>query len=188
MIVLLLFWACGAGSSSKNAEADQPDAILFSGLEEGATWTYRDDGSSWEDTGFALSEESLIKASHIGEGKIEFRRGLRWADSELMGELQISDSAGLRLESWSLPFGSGEGDFPFSDAQIVDGETVSGDWDCLIQRAEGGISTYYATYENVFSFQCEDGGLEGTWSFAYEIGLVRFEGTGGDFLELVAPW
>lgn len=186
MIFLLL--GCGDGSPSKETSEQNPDAYLFSGLEEEATWTYRDDGGTWEDTGYELNEESLVKAVHLGEGKIELRRGLRWADGELMGEIELSDEAGLRLESWGLPFGSGEGDYPFSSAQIVSGETVSGDWDCSILREEAGVSTYYAHYENVFSFQCSGGGLVGTWSFAHGIGLVRFEGDDGNFLELVAPW
>ena len=186
MIFLLL--GCGASSSAKQAAADNPDASLFSGLVEGATWTYRDDGGVWDDTGYELEEEALIKAVHIGDGKIEFRRGLRWADGAYYGELELSDQDGLRLVSWRMPFGDGEGDYPFSGPQLIEGETVSGDWDCLIERPEGGISTYYAVYENSFSFQCSNGGLEGSWSFAYEIGLVRFASNNGDFLELSAPW
>ena len=186
MILLLL--ACGSSTSS-NAGADKnPDAVLYSGLEEGATWTYRDDSAGWDDTGYELDEGALIKASHLGEGRIELRRGLRWADGDSIGEIQISDADGLRLESWSLSFGSGNGDYPFSEAQIVSGDSISADWDCTILRPEGGISTYYANYENAFSFQCENGGLAGTWSFAFGVGLVRFEGDSGDVLELVAPW
>ncbi len=186
MIFLLI--ACGSSTSSNQGSEQNPDAILYSGLKEGATWTYRDDGVGWDDTGYDLDDGTLIKASHLGEGRIELRRGLRWADGESIGEIQISDTDGLKLEGWNLSSGSGNGDYPFSEAQIVSGETISGDWDCAISRPEEGISTYYADYENAFSFQCNNGGLAGTWSFALDVGLIRFEGDNGDFLELVAPW
>jgi hypothetical protein len=186
MILFLL--ACSGSSGSKSSNSRSPEAIFYSGLEEDATWTYRDDGGSWNDTGYELNEVSLIKAIHTGEGKIEFRRGLRWVDGEPIGSIQLSDSDGLRLENWNLPFGQGEGDFPFSSVEIVTGETVSGDWDCIATQSEEGVSTYYAQYDQVYSFGCSGGGLEGIWSFAYQFGLVRFEGIDGGFLELVAPW
>ena len=42
MIFLLL--ACGSSTPSNQEQEKNPDAVLYSGLEEGATWTYRDDG------------------------------------------------------------------------------------------------------------------------------------------------
>ena len=44
---------------------------------------------SWDDTGYELDEETLIKASHLGEGRIELRRGLRWADGESISEINF---------------------------------------------------------------------------------------------------
>lgn len=188
LVSALFLLACSGFSGSKSSDAKTPEAIWYSGLEENATWTYRDDGGSWDDTGYELNETSLIKAVHTGEGNVEFRRGLRWVDGEPIGSIKLSDSDGLRLEKWNLPFGQGEGDFPFSSAEIVIGETVSGDWDCIATQSEEGVATYYAEYEQVYSFECSGGGLEGVWSFAYQFGLVSFEGVNGGFLELVAPW
>jgi hypothetical protein len=185
--MIFLIIACGEGIGEKSV-VDSLEIAMFHGLSDGATWTYRDDGGSWNDTGFDLEEDQLLRVSHRGDGLVEFRRGSRWADAEPYGSMQWILEDGLALASWDLPVGQGAGNYPLSAASINVGETVTGDWTCTATDPESGVDTYYALFENVFIFNCSEGGLEGQYVFAINIGLVKMT-IGEDFeLDLVAPW
>jgi hypothetical protein len=186
-MILLFGFSCG-GSLTPSQTVSSPDIEMYHGLEEGATWTYRDDGLVWTDTGFELDEELLLRASYLGEGLIEFRRGARWADGTPYGSLELTTTDGLALSAWDLPIGQGAGEYPFSNATVeVDG-TVSGDWSCKTSDPEEGIDTYYALFENVYVFSCSGGGPEGEYVFAMNTGLVKVSIGENYTLELVAPW
>ena len=184
MIYLLLI-GCSKDSVNQAAELST-EIAFFHALEEGKSWTYKDDGLSWEDTGFSLNEEVLIRAEYLGEGVVEFRRGVRWTDGVPIANLTWDTSNGLALSAWDVPVGQGSGDCPLSGPTIAIGESTSGDWSCIASDPEGGVETYYALFEHVVVFDCI-GGLEGQYVFGYETGLVKMTLT--DFtLELVAPW
>ena len=184
-MILLLSIACDNASVNQAAELST-EIALFHALEDGKSWTYKDDGLSWDDTGFELNEEELLRAAYLGDGVVEFRRGVRWIDGVPMGALTWDTSNGLTLTAWNFPTAQGSGNYPLSGPTISVGETISGDGSCTSSDPEEGIETYYAFFEHVVVFDCT-GGLEGQYVFGYETGLVKL--TLADIaLELVAPW
>ena len=184
---MIFVLAMGCNNESVNQAAELSTEIaVFHALEEGKSWTYKDDGASWNDTGFELNEEELLRASYRGEGVVEFRRGVRWTDGLPYGTLTWDTSNGLALSSWDLPSGQGSGDYPLSGPTISINETTSGDWSCTASDPEEGIETYYALFEHVVVFDCT-GGPGGQYVFGYETGLVRLT-LEDSTLELVAPW
>ncbi|MFT5682866.1 MAG: hypothetical protein ACI8RZ_003790 [Myxococcota bacterium] len=181
MIALLL--ACNGSGAGSGGSTDAALIADYDGLDGENTWVYRDDG----DTGIP-DEDRLLATRHTGDGVVELRRGVRWADAETVGTLVWAMSDGLGLASWSV-FGSGSGDYPLSDFDPEAGEVSSqGDWSCEASRPAEGESTWYGTFEDVFVFDCEGGGLEGRYVFARDVGLIRLTLPDGGGLNLVAPW
>ena len=69
-MILLLVFGCIESKTKKELEAAK-EIVNYHGIEEGASWTYRDDGADF-DTGTAPPEdEDLILAHHAGNGYIE---------------------------------------------------------------------------------------------------------------------
>ena len=186
--MIWLLMACGEPSLPGVAQERSILMADYTGLIDGATWTYRNQGWNYDDPDNLL-DSTIILAQHIGDGYVELRRGLSWVDSNQYGSFKFDTSdGGLALTEWNLPSGIGSGWYPFSSEEIVTGEIVSGDWSCVSSEPELGAETYYAQYENAFVFNCE-GGLEGEWVFVYGLGLVQYLNTdASQGLELVAPW
>lgn len=168
----------------------------YHGLAEDASWTYSDQISiaamdaAENDTAMEtpeLDEDQLIIAHHLGEGRVELRRGSRWADAFPYGELGWDSSDGLALTEWSLPISSGTGNYPLAPYNLETEVSTSGDWSCSGKETEL-LETWYGTFDTGYVFDCAGGGLEGQFAFAFEFGLVWFEATDGYRLELVAPW
>jgi hypothetical protein len=184
MILYLL--ACGGGEEEEEETVGSYAMSGYHGLEEGAAWTYRDDGED-EDTGLP-EEADLLRAHYVGDGEVEFRRGTRWADAATIGFMRWESEDGLTLTGWELPFGEGDGDFPIASAQPVDEPKVSrGRWKCEAEKIRD-LWTWYGQFDLALQFTCKGGGgPKGTYSFAQEVGLVQLDMP--DYgLDLVAPW
>ena len=151
-MIFLLVFGCIESKTKKELEAAK-EIVNYHGIEEGASWTYRDDGADF-DTGTAPPEdEDLILAHHEGNGYIELRRGARWVEATPVGHLEFSAMAqALQLTSWELPIGSGSGNYLLSDALPEEGEVFSSeDWSCTVYRPDF-LWTYYGYYDDVVIF------------------------------------
>lgn len=186
MIWLLL--ACGE-APQEMVVPNSSNMSDYTAFNEGMSWTYRNQGWNYDDPDLLL-DSTLVLAQHQGDGLIEFRRGVSWNEGVTFGRMQFDmTDGGLALTEWQIPGLNGNGWYPFSDAEIVDGNVSEGDWTCTTTKPEEGAETYYAFYSSVVVFQCEGAGLESEWVFATGLGLVQMmtpEGSIG--LELVAPW
>ena len=187
--LLLLLTACGEDPLAGTVMEQGLPASAFHTLGEGRSWIYRDDDSD-EDP----DEEQLLRAQDVGEGRLELRRGSRWADAEPAGHIAWTTERGeLWLSSWELPDGTeGAGGFRMADADPEDGELTSGDggWRCDLTRQEDGQETWYGTFEGALIIDCVGGndGLGGRYAFGVGAGLVYLETEDGYLLDLVAPW
>jgi hypothetical protein len=191
MVVQMMWLLIGCGEITSEPTAIERSVATsdYTGLHDGATWTFRNQGWNYDDPD-TLLDSTIILAQHTGDGRMDFRRGLSWVDANPYGSLQfdISDG-GMTLTEWGLPHSSGSGSYPFSGEEILVGETVTGDWSCTSSEPEDGAETYYAQYESAYVFNCEGGGLEGEWIFVYGLGLVQYlNPDASQGLELVAPW
>lgn len=187
-VIVFILLGCIESKTKKELEAAR-EMTNYHGIEEGASWTYRDDGADF-DTGTSPPDDaSLILAHHVGNGFVELRRGVRWVEAEPLGHLEFSvTEQALQLISWELPTGSGSGNYLLSDELPDEGEVfTSEDWSCTVYRPEY-LWTYYGYYDDVVILDCTGGGLSGYYAFGKGAGLIRFEGTEGYSLDLVAPW
>ncbi len=188
MMVVLLWLGC-AENPTGTAQTHSILMADYTGLSEGAAWTYRNQGWNYDDPDLLL-DNTLIPTRHQGDGVVQFKRGLSWADSNDYGVMYFDTTdGGLALTKWMMPGSSGEGWYPFSGAEIAVGEVTEGDWSCTVSEPTDGAETFYAAYESVFVFNCTGGDLEGEWVFANGLGLVQYLSPDAEMgLELVAPW
>ena len=156
----------------------------YHGLEEGASWAYRDDGVSDD----SPVESEVLRARYLGDGLMDFRRGSRWPDARTEAELDFDLDAEFKLQAWDFAGHSGESDLPLGTDQPVNGQSVSsGGWLCATETDGIGL-TYYGVFEDIVQYDCQgDDGPAGTFIFALGVGLVRYESE--DYtLDLIAPW
>ncbi len=176
MILLLV------GCDAFGGAAVGVDLLAYAGLDDDATWTWRDDG----DTGIPDAEQ-LIHGQNDGKGNVELRRGVQWGAAEPVGALEFDVSDGLALASWSWDDDGSDSLVPFGKKGMVEGDiTYDGDWRCVL-RLPDGIDTFYAHYADVAEFECSGGSLPGTFDFAKDVGLVLMRTKVVD-LSLVAPY
>lgn len=172
MFLGMMLWGC-----TNSEEAPQGTFVVdisdYHGMYEGATWVYRDDGIV--DLDDLPDEDQLLRAMHMGDGVVEFRRGRRWADSQSIGEMVWDIDNGLTLLSWDLPFGQGEGEYPISNLLPEDEPDVTnGEWTCVNTMTEA-VETWYGTFDNVLLFECDGGPLAGEFAFGKNFGLVHLQ-------------
>ena len=183
---LLLLIAALSACSTQGTTAEPEDISIndYHGFAATASWTYRDDGVLDE----APEDSALLRARYTGEGVVDIRRGSRWADAPFAAEVVFRLDADFSIVAWDLGPYSGTGDLTLGNENPIDGQSVqSGGWFCsTVRRVE--VETYYAFFEDVIQFQCSgEGGPEGDWTFAKDIGLVAYDGPEYS-LSLVAPW
>ncbi|MEC7946690.1 MAG: hypothetical protein VX265_03920 [Myxococcota bacterium] len=181
MLVALGLWGCGEAAQTASGEQSIDNWLPLDG--EGA-WTWRDDGA---DT--APDERTLLHGRDMGQGRIEIRRGARWADADIVGGLRFSTADGLELRAMDLA-GRNLGGRPrlLAPALVEEGAVVSdGSWRCDVTIDEE-IDTFYALFDRTLVSTCEGNQLPGgTWVFAEGMGLVAII-SGSTTLDLVAPW
>ena len=182
-------WVCFSsllGCAKETTTADPEDITIndYHGFAADASWTFRDDGVGDE----APDDSDLLRARYTGEGVLDLRRGSRWADAERTAEIVFRLDADFSIVAWTLGPYSGTGDLTLGNEPPLDGQSVqSGGWFCSTERRTE-IETYYAFFDDVVQFQCQgQGGPEGDWTFAKDVGLVSYEGPEYS-LNLVAPW
>ena len=113
---------------------------------------------------------------------------LRWADASRTAEVVFHLDNNFSILEWTLGPYSGSADLPLGNEVPLDGQSVQvSGWFCRTERRTE-VETYYAFFEDVVQFQCEgEGGPEGNWTFAKDVGLVAYDAP--DYsLSLVAPW
>lgn len=169
MIAALLI-ACGGGGE---AAEDGIPVEAYSGLGDDASWVFRDDGAEDEPV-----EEDLLRAHHLGDGVVEFRRGIRWADGVAEGTMTWGSPGGV--VKVVVDFGALEGERPLVN---LEGVPASG---CAVKHP-AEVETFYAVFDDAMVVTCEGGDVPGAWSFARGVGLVRMEAEGVT-IDLVAPW
>ena len=180
--MVILFLACTGTSGPVAGDVLVSDYAM---LEDGTSWTYRDDALGPEAD--SPDEELLLHAKVTDEGVVEFRRGLRWADATDEGRLVWSEKDGLTLTEWDLGEAEGSGSIFMSEEVPEQGAvTASGKFSCTT-RMDQPIDPYYGTFELALVFDCTGGGMGGTYAFAYGWGLVQVD-AGGIVLDLVGPW
>jgi hypothetical protein len=163
------------------------DARSWSGLWDGASWTWREDALGRVEGTEAPDTEALTLGKHLGDGRIELRVGSRWADAAEVGELVFSDDDGIALESWDLQGSQGTGPLQISEPELVDGITAfSPDYSCTLDSSEL-VETWYGDFQLAAVFDCAGAGLSGTWAFAEGVGLIQAR-VGEIQLDLVAPY
>ena len=182
MIWFLLF-ACKEETEERSLLGYYIDE--YHSLEEGASWTYRDDRVIELDV--EPNESELLRARYEGDGIVAFRKGLRWSEATPVGEMSWGTEDFLVLYSWSLPGTDGAGEYPISGAEPEEGQQInSGDWSCVTREVEL-IETYYAQFDRALQFDCQDAATTASFVFAKETGLVQL--SLDDYtLNLVAPW
>jgi hypothetical protein len=180
LVCVAALWGCDGGATGTSDGLITAD---YSGLVDGASWTWRDDVSTDE----LPAEEELLRGRYVGEGLIEIRRGERFADAEPWGFLEFDVSDGLALVAWELGEVVGEGRTPLSEDRIVDEQlVVAGRAQCVGQTFMTH-DTFYATFDAAVRFDCAGGGLPGVYIFAKSVGPVSIR-TNAVTLDLVAPW
>lgn len=172
--------ACGDGAKTATGEQAVSNWLPLDG--EGA-WTWRDDGA---DT--APDEATLLHGRDVGQGRIEIRRGPRWADADVVGGISFSTDQGLRLKAMELAGVSVGEERLLAPALVEQGSVVAqGSWRCDVSIDEE-IETFYAVFDRTLVSTCEGNQLPaGTWVFAEDMGLVAII-SNTTTLELVAPW
>ena len=188
-LILSILVACTEQPQTNTPKVGSKLMADYTGLTEDAAWTYRNQGWNYDDPDMLL-DSTIVPARHIGNGIVQMRRGVSWTDSNDHGFFEFDTTdGGLALTKWALPESFGEGWFPFSNEEVVIGESGEGDWVCTASEPLDGAETFYASYESVFVFNCTGGGLEGEWVFANGLGLVQYLSPDAIIgLELVAPW
>ena len=197
IFVATLIFACKKNASSTDVEINITD---YSRLQDGVSWTYRDDENA-EDTEDIPFDEDLLRA-HGYEGSeedeeegsdyftIEFRRGERWVDGIEYGSMQLhlSDE---QLEIWMFDLSgiTSEEIFPLAHISPLENPSVSeGNWNCTTTLIEEEW-TWYGTFQNVLEISCKGGPLAGTYVLASRAGFISISLDDVDLnLQLVAPW
>lgn len=167
--------ACNRREPYENIDPEAAVISDYHGLEDGASWIYRDDGADTE------PEESSLLRAQLSSDTIELRRGARWADADPVGHLSWSWDDGLTLTGWSLPSGT-EG----ASEVLVSGEIIEFAEGCEYFIPEEGWPTYHGTFEDAVVFSCTEP-LAVELAFGLGVGLVWLQ-TDDDTLDLVAPW
>ncbi len=176
-------WATGCAEEPTKMDPEDISIDDYHGFGANATWTYRDDGVLDESPDDAV----LLRARYTGDGVVDLRRGSRWADASRVAEIVFRLDTEFSITSWVLGPYSGTGDLPLGSKEPFHGQSVrSRGWLCsTVRRIE--VETYYAFFDDVLQFQCSgQGGPEGNWTFAKDIGLVAYDGPEYS-LSLVAP-
>jgi hypothetical protein len=183
-LVLPFILSMGCSKPIATAAPEEINIADYHGFSLDAAWTYRDDGVLDE----APEDSSLLRARYTGDGVVDMRRGVRWADAARTAEVVFHLDNNFSILAWTLGPYSGDVDLPLGNEIPLDGQSVQvSGWFCRTERRVE-IETYYAFFEDVVQFQCEgEGGPEGNWTFAKELGLVAYEGPEYS-LSLVAPW
>jgi hypothetical protein len=183
LLALILSAGCGPDKDAGSGGSTTYIAD-YHGLEEGASWAYRDDGN----TDDSPVQSEILRARHLGEGLVDFRRGSRWADGRTEAVLDYQLGAEFRLQAWEIAGLQGEAELPLGTDQPEHGQMVEADgWKCETSTRGVGM-TYYGIFEDVIQYDCTgDAGPAGSFIFALGVGLVHFESK--DYtLDLVAPW
>ena len=91
----MIWMLLGCGEPTTPAVAQERSVLMadYTGLSEGATWTYRNQGWNYDDPDILL-DSTIILAQHIGDGYVELRRGLSWVDGNLYGSFKFDLSDG----------------------------------------------------------------------------------------------
>lgn len=179
MIALL---ACAGDDGPRPGETP---VSAYTMLEEGHSWTYRDDSLGPEAE--SPDETLLLHARYVGDGTVEFRRGTRWADATDEGKLVWSEEEGLALVEWDLGSVSGSGKVAMSDEVPEGGAVVDSAKHSCTTNTGSPVDTYYGSFELALVFTCTGGEMAGAYAFAYSWGLVQVESE-GITLDLVGPW
>ena len=178
--------ALGIGAAACGEDAPPPgssDLADFLALEEGASWTYRDE----LDTGAADPEE-LMAARFQGAGLVALRDGARWADGTDAGHLLWAAGRGLTLDDWALGSSGGAEPVTLAADGGASGDSVTSGGLTCTATFPTAVTSWYADFEEGLQVDCEGpGGLAGQWSFASGFGLVRMQ-VEAMTLDLVAPW
>lgn len=154
----------------------------FAGLDDGASWTWRDAA----DTGLPIAEE-LVHGHHTGEGMVELRRGVQWGSAEPVGYLEWDTQLRLGLAGWEFGEDGGDELITLANDGALDGDiTFAKSGSCAFTLPEG-VDTYYAHFTDVAQFVCSGTSLDGTYYFARTVGLIRLEADAFD-LDLIAPY
>jgi hypothetical protein len=184
-----VFWMVILGAAACSKSDGQEGGLAVSiddyhGFSAKAAWTYRDDG----EVETAPAEGVLLRARYTGDGVLDFRRGVRWADASPAARVRFFLDQQFSIVDWTLGPISGEAGLPLANEEVHDGDEVSAKgWSCITNRY-GEVETYYGIFGDVLSFECEgEGGPEGDWYFAKDVGLVAYDGPEYQ-LSLVAPW
>jgi len=183
--LLVLIIGAGCGSDKDAGTVGSTTFIAdYHGLSTDASWAYRDDGNTVD----SPVESEIVRARHLGDGVVDFRRGSRWADGRTEAVLDYALDAEFILQAWDIAGLEGEAELPLGSDQPEHGQSVSADgWKC--KTATRGVgTTYYGVFEDVVQYDCSgDAGPAGSFIFALDVGLVHFQ-IGDYTLDLVAPW
>ena len=176
MILLLL--ACAGDADPLHGGGDWADYIA---VRPDDSRVFRDDGGDDEP-----DPTRLLHAHAASDHRFELRRGERWADGAVVGEIVWDLSDGLVLESFVVDDLAAEGPLRLLFPDSAPGELVpSASYQCVV-GTPGELETWYGTFIDAVTLDCDGAGFGGQWSFARDFGLVRFEGP--LTLDLVAPW
>ncbi len=184
-----LFWIAAIASLGCNKQDGvdvdtEIDITDYLGMDEARAWTFRDDDAS----GTPPSTENLLRARLVDQEIFDIRRGGRWADGTSEVRFTYVIDSHFRFADWQVQDAGGDSSLPVGFASPVDGQSVvESSWFCATQTG-ALLATYYGIFDDIVQFDCEgSAGPEGVYTFARDIGLVHFEGS-GIILDLVAPW
>ena len=180
LLAAVVVGACGDGSKASDA---QKEASRWLPLDGEGAWTWREDNAETPP-----DEATLLHGRDMGQGRIELRRGPRWADADVVGGISFSVDDGIVLEALSLDDFSMGAARPLAPAFVDEGSVVTdGSWRCTVALDEE-IETFYAVFDQTLVSTCEGNQLPaGMWVFAEGMGLVAVF-AGNRTLDLVAPW
>lgn len=170
------------GGGTMTASDGELSAAGFAGLEDDASWTWRDDDAD------TLDLDRVIHGRHEGEGYVALRRGGRWADAQEIGHLAWTLEGGLGLTSWALDDAVGDSQvLLLTDGTGWGGNHQDGDWSCTASE-NVPVDSWYGLFEDGLMLECSgSGGLAGSYAFAWNRGLVGFRGK-AFALDLVSPF
>lgn len=151
---------------------------------EGVTaWTWRDDGGADD-----VDDASVLRGEMDEDGRIEVRRGARYADGVPVGWMKWDlGTVDLVLDSWAW------GDESSGSATILargggqSGDVIANLEGSCIATAAPDLETSYGTFGESLQSDCSGTNApDGAWWFAPGFGPVRVE-TATVTLDLVAP-
>ncbi|MBM4392952.1 MAG: hypothetical protein FJ090_17640 [Deltaproteobacteria bacterium] len=182
MVVALALLGCDDPAASG---AGGINSTTFLAFDLAAAWTWRDDG----DTGLVLDDETLLHGRMDADGRVEVRRGARYALGSVAGLFTWKlDTEDIVLAAWQ--WGDEGSDTPtvLAVGGSEDGQVASnGEGACTPQRYES-LPTSYGEFPDVLACVCVNTAApDGTYWFAENFGLVKTDTSPFD-LDLVAPW